>query len=77
MIPKKFTGNFLKGKKATVNCDLRNKGGAAVSAGTVVTIVSVVKGKGLTIKTEKCEHCGQSAYITGVEREKLSLIKTE
>lgn len=77
MIPQKFTGNFLKGKKATVNCEIRNKAGSVVSAGTVVTIVSVVRGKGLTIKTEKCEHCGQSAYITGVEREKLSLVKAE
>ena len=77
MIPQKFTGNFLKGKKATVKCEIRNKAGSVVSAGTVVTIVSVVRGKGLTIKTEKCEHCGQSAYIARVEREKLSLVKEE
>ena len=76
MISKKYKGTELKGKKAKVDCDIRNGGGQGISAGSIVTIVNVVRGKGLTIKTEKCPHCGQYAYITGVSREILTLLES-
>ena len=74
MISKKYKGVELKGKKAKVDRDIRNGAGQGISAESMVTIVNVVRGKGLTIKTEKCPHCGQYAYITGVEREYLTLL---
>ena len=74
MISKKYKGVELKGKKAKVDYDIRNGGGQGISAGSTVSIVNVVRGKGLTIKTEKCPHCGQYAYITGVAREELTLL---
>lgn len=42
-----------------------------------MTIANVVRGKGLYIKTEKCPHCGQYAYIIGVSREDLELIEED
>lgn len=74
MIPKKYTGEMLKGKKARCLCDISNKGGNGISAGSTVTIVNVVRGKGLCIKTEKCPCCGQYCYITGIDRDCLELI---
>lgn len=75
MIPKKYTGEMLRGRKSRCLCDISNKGGHGVSAGSTVTIVNVVRGKGLFVKTEKCPHYGQYAYITGVARTKLELIE--
>lgn len=77
MISKKYTGEMLKGKKARCLRDISNKGGHGISAGSTVAIIGVVRGKGLYIKTEKCPHCGQYAYITGVARSELELIKEE
>ena len=74
MINKKYKGVELKGKKAKVDRDIRNGAGQGISAGCTVTIVDVVRGKGLTIKTDKCLHCGQYSYITGVAREDLTLL---
>lgn len=74
MIPKKYTGKMLKGRKARCLTDIANHGGCGVSEGTVVTILNVVRGKGLYIKTEKCPHCGLYAYITGVKPEDLGLL---
>lgn len=56
MIPRKFTGEMLKGRKATLERDIRNVAGVAIGKGATVTITEVVRGKGLTIKTEKCPH---------------------
>ena len=75
MIPKKYTGEMLKGRKARCLCDISNKGGHGISAGSTVTIVNVVRGKGLYVKTEKCPHCGQYAYINGVARNELELME--
>lgn len=61
MIPRKFTGEMLKGRKATLERDIRNVAGVAI-------------GKGATVKTEKCPHCGQYSYITRVQREDLTLL---
>ena len=70
MIPRKFTGEMLKGRKATLERDIRNVAGVAIGKGAT----EVVRGKGLTIKTEKCPHCGQYSYITRVQREDLTLL---
>lgn len=77
MIPRKYTGEMLKGRKATLTRDIRNGAGEAIGNGATVTITGVVRGKGLTIKTEKCPHCGQYAYITRVQREDLTLLPEE
>lgn len=77
MIPKKYTGEMLRGRKARCLVDLVNGGGHGVSAGSMVTITAVVRGHGLTIKTEKCTHCGQYTYISRVPREKLELIEND
>lgn len=74
MISKKIKGVDLKGKKAKVDRDIRNGAGQGISAESTVIIVNVVRGRGLTIKTEKCPHCGQYAYITGVARGDLTLL---
>ena len=63
MIPKKYTGEMLKGRKARCLCDISNKGGHGISAGSTVTIVNIVRGN------------GQYAYITGVSRNELELIE--
>lgn len=76
MINKKYKGAELKGKKVKVDRDIRNGGGQGISVGSTVTIVNVVRGKGFTVKTEKCPHCGQYAYITGVSREILTLLES-
>lgn len=65
---------MLKGRKATLERDIRNVAGVAIGKGATVTITEVVRGKGLTIKTEKCPHCGQYSYITRVQREDLTLL---
>lgn len=77
MIPKSYTGPMLAGKKARLDVDTSNRAGSGIGAGTIVTILRVVRGKGLEIKTEKCPHCGQYAYISGVSRENLTLVWNE
>lgn len=74
MIPRKFTGEMLKGRKATLERDIRNVAGVAIGKGATVTITEVVREKWLTIKTEKCPHCGQYSYIIRVQREDLTLL---
>ena len=75
MIPQKYTGDRLKGKKIRIDRELRNGAGAGVTPGTVAVITNVVRGKGLSIKTEPCPHCGMFAYITGVSRNDVTLIE--
>lgn len=53
MIPRKFTGERLKGRKATLERDIRNVAGVAIGKGATVTITEVVRGKGLTINRRK------------------------
>ena len=72
MIPKRFTSNQLKGKRARVEQDLINGGGHGVGAGAIVTIISAHYG--VTIKSDKCPHCQQYTSISRVERNKLTLI---
>lgn len=44
MIPRKFTGEMLKGRKATLERDIRNVAGVAIGKGATVTITEVVRG---------------------------------
>lgn len=74
MIPKKYTSEMLKERKARCLRDIGNRGGNFVSRGSEVIIIKAVRGQGLTIKTEKCPHCGQYAYIVGIQREELELV---
>lgn len=77
MIPNKYTGVYLEGKKCRPVRAIKNRGGDEVSPDTVCTIHRVVRGQGITIVTDKCPHCGQSSWITGVSREDLELIPEE
>ena len=74
MIAKNIKREQLINKKATVNEETMNGAGHGLGEGTIVTIVDVVRGKGLSIKTDKCLHCNQYTYITGVSREILTLL---
>lgn len=74
MIPKKYNREQLIGKKCKPVCSIKNGAGECISPNTICTIKNVVRGHGLTIRTEPCEHCGQSAYITRVPRESLQLL---
>lgn len=74
MITKSYTREKLVGKTAICEEDIRNHGGEGVSKGSLVTIKNIVRGKGITIRTETCPVCGQYAYISGVDRECLTLL---
>ncbi len=75
MIPKKYSGDELRNKFCRPVRKIRNGGGAAISPETICRIVSVVRGHGFTIETEKCPRCGQSAYISRVSRDDLELVE--
>jgi hypothetical protein len=77
LIPRKYTGEQLLGRKVRPVRTIRNGAGSCVSPDTICTIRAVVRGHGFTIQTEKCPHCGQSAYIARVAREDLELIAGE
>lgn len=77
MIPKSFTGKMLEGKKVRIDREMQNRAGTGIAPGSTATIMRVVRGKGLAIKTEKCPHCGMFAYITGVSRNDVTLIEEE
>ena len=74
MIPKSYTGEMLMGKKVRIDREICNRAGAGITPGSIATIMRVVRGKGLAIKTEKCPHCAMFAYITGVSRNDVTLI---
>lgn len=75
MIPKKYSGDELRNKFCRPVRKIRNGGGAAISPETICRIVSVVRGHGFTIETEKCPRCGQSAYISRISRDDLELVE--
>lgn len=75
MIPKKYSGEELRNRYCRPGRKIKNGTGAVVSSDTICRIVNVVRGHGFTIETEKCSHCGQSAYISHVARKDLELIE--
>lgn len=76
MIPLKYKGDELIGKKCRPVHNIRNGAGDGITPKTVCTIVDVVRGHGFTIQTEACPHCGQYAYIRKVKREELELVES-
>ena len=74
MIPKHYPKEKIIGKTAILEENIRNHGGEGLTKGSLVTIKSVVRGRGLTIQAETCPVCGQYAYITGVDRSYLTLL---
>lgn len=77
MIDKKYRGQDLIGRKCRPVQPFNNRAGDGVTSDTVCTIVSVVRGHGFTIQTDKCPHCGQYAYISHVGRHALELIEED
>lgn len=72
MIPKKLKSRDMVGMKVKTTRTIRNRAGACVPVGTVVKIANF--GRCFDISTEKCPHCGLSAYIGGITREDVELI---
>lgn len=72
MISKKLTGKQLIGKRVRVDSDHVNNGGHGIGKGAIATIVDLYAG--VAIKTDKCPHCQQYAYISRVSRDDLTLI---
>lgn len=75
MIPMKYKGSDLIGKRCRPTRNIRNGAGDGITSKTVCKIVDVVRGHGFTIQTETCPHCGQYAYIRKVKREELELVE--
>lgn len=46
MIPKKYNGDYLIGRKVRCDKEIRNGAGQAMGAGTIAKVTSVVRGKG-------------------------------
>ena len=72
MIPKNIRCRDMVGKDVRTTKEIRNGAGIVVPRGKIVKIVSF--GRTFAIKTEKCPHCGLSAYITGVTRDCVELL---
>lgn len=77
MIPIKYKGSDLIGRKCRPMYAFGNGAGNGITPNTVCTIVDVVRGKGFVIETEKCPHCGQYARISRIPRRDLELIEEE
>lgn len=78
MIPKKYPAAELLGQLVTADRDLKTRGGQALAAGTQVEIIGCVGGiGGITVQTGTCPECGQSATVSHLKREDLSLVETE
>lgn len=72
MIPKNMKSSDMVGMEVRTSRELQNRAGICVPKGTAVRISGF--GRCFSIKTEKCPHCGLSAYISGVTREDVELI---
>lgn len=75
MIPTKFTRDDLVGRYVRPVRTIRNGAGVGITPQTRCEILDVVRGHGITIKTEKCKCCGMCAFITGIARQDLELIE--
>lgn len=74
MIPAKYKGSDLIGKRCRPVSKLKNRGGAGITPATICIIKKVVPGHGFVIESEPCPCCGQYAYMTHVARNELELI---
>lgn len=75
MLPKNVRCADMVGKFVTLDRGVRNGGGCCISAGTRVKITGF--GRSFSIKTEVCSVCGQSAYVSGITRDMVSLCEQE
>lgn len=75
MISKKYRAEELIGRKCCPVREIRNRAGDGITPDTICTIVKVVRGKGITIETPECQHCGQFTRISGVSRDDLELVE--
>lgn len=75
MIDRKLNRKDLIGKTCRPVHTIQNRSGCIISDDTDCVIKDVVRGHGFTIQTDKCPHCGQSAYITHVKREDIKLVE--
>lgn len=73
MIPNNIKMSECVGQYATVDRDIANGAGQAISKGSRVKIIGY--GRALDIATEKCECCGQFCKIHGVLKKDLTLIE--
>jgi hypothetical protein len=71
-IPKNIKMNDCVGKYAIVDKDIMCGSGMSIRKGSQVYIYN--HGRGLTIKTDTCPHCGLHFYCRGVKKEDLTLI---
>lgn len=74
MIDRKLKGEALIGKKCKPVRSLINHAGEGVTDKTICTIISVVRGHGFTIRTQKCAYCGQYCEMSHVSREQIELV---
>ena len=74
MISAKYTREDLLGRYVWPVRRIRNGAGIGITPQTRCKVMDVVRGRGITIQTDKCECCGMYAYITGVARQDLELI---
>lgn len=72
MIPKGVRSKDMIGMEVRTTRAIGNGAGFCIPEGTIVKIVSL--GKGFTVKTENCPHCGVSVEIRGVTRNEVELI---
>lgn len=77
MIPSKYRGPDLIGKRCRPVGKIKNRGGEGITSATVCIIKKVVPGHGFVIESEPCPYCGQYAYMTHVARNELELIEEE
>lgn len=74
MIDRKLKGEALIGKKCKPVGSLINHAGEGITDKTICTIISVVRGHGFTIRTQKCAYCGQFCEMSHVSREQIELV---
>lgn len=77
MIPTKYKGEDLIGRRCRPLRNIRNGGGDGITPNTVCIITNVVRGHGFTIETVPCPCCGQYAHISRVRRCDLELLQED
>ena len=73
MISRKIKSDDLIGRKCRPIHSIKNGAGNCIGSETICTIVSAHYG--VTVKTDECPYCGQSAYISRISREELELVE--
>ena len=71
MVPKSMKSKDMVGMEVKTTREIRNGAGICIPKGAAVKIVGF--GRCFSIMTEKCPHCGLSAYVRGVTRDDVEL----